>query len=582
MSLFRKKMKPVKSDYSDFEAPKEPKSIKNPAKRTAINIVATLLFAIVYYYVDLTAINLKSESFYSFILMCCLVYGVVSVITAGFKTTTLKGYFQFVKKQCRIPFFIAVAAIAVMLVGSLVGAKIFRANAYSQLLTVENGDFAAEVKEISYDQIPMLDAASAEKLGDRKLGELADMVSQFEVADNYTQINYQGSPVRVTPLLYGDWIKWFNNRAQGLPAYLVIDMVSQNVTVVRPESGIRYSMGDHFGHYLFRHLRFRYPTYMFDNPTFEIDEDGTPYWVCARIQKTIGLFGGKDIVGAVLVNALDGECEYYSKEDCPTWVDHLYSAGLIEMQYNFHGRYKNGFINSILGQRDVTVTTDGYNYIALGDDVYMYTGITSVGGDESNVGFILANQRTKETKYYPCAGAEEFSAMSSAEGQVQHLGYVATFPLLLNIADQPTYFMALKDAAGLVKMYAMVNVSQYQIVSTGDTVANCEKNYRAMLAENNLIDTGDVDIGVVAGDTVSGTVAEIRSAVMGGDSQYFIRLTRHNGNNAYYRISASECETAVILNVGDYVTISYEAGEGSILKATNVALASAPAEESEE
>ena len=168
--------------------------------------------------------------------------------------------------------------------------------------------------------------------------------------------------------------------------------------------------------------------------------------------------------------------------------------------------------------------------------------------------------------------------MSSAEGQVQHLGYIATFPLLLNIADQPTYFMALKDAAGLVKMYAMVNVSQYQIVSTGDTVADCEKNYRSMLAKNNLIATEDAVIDVVAGDTVEGTVAEIRSAVMGGDSQYFIRLARHNGNSVYYRISASACETAVILNVGDYVKITYEDGEGSILSATNVELAAAPEE----
>ena len=569
MSLFGKKMKPVKNDYGDFEPKKEPKSIKNPVKRTFINIAATLLFAFGYFYVDLPALNFKSEGFYSFILMCCLVYAVVAVVTAGFKTDTLKGYFRFVKKQCSIPFYVAAAVLAVSLVGTLIGAQIFRAGAYSRLLEVQNGDFATEVVEISYDQIPMLDASSAEKLGNRKLGELSDMVSQFEVADNYTQINYKGRPVRVTPLLYGDWIKWFNNRQNGLPAYLVIDMVTQNVTVVRPESGIRYSMGDHFGHNLFRHLRFRYPTYMFDAPTFEIDEDGTPYWVCARIEKTIGLFGGKDIVGAVLVNALDGSCEYFSKEDCPTWVDHLYSASLIEMQYNYHGRYGKGFINSVFGQRDVTVTTEGYNYIALDDDVYMYTGITSVGGDESNVGFILANQRTKETKYYPCAGAEEFSAMDSAQGQVQHLGYTATFPLLLNIAEQPTYFMALKDAAGLVKMYAMVNVSQYQIVSTGDTVANCERNYRTMLAADHLIGEDATDIEAVERDSVSGTVSEIRTAVIGGVSQYFLRL---DGAGAYYRVSAGDCVEVVVLNVGDRVTVTYDAGEGSILSASQVTI----------
>ena len=188
------------------------------------------------------------------------------------------------------------------------------------------------------------------------------------------------------------------------------------------------------------------------------DEDGTPYWVCAKKEKTIGLFGGTDNHGAVLVNAITGESEYLTEP--PEWVDHVYSAELIIEQYDYYGQYHNGFWNSIFGQRDVTVTTDGYNYLAEGDDVYLYTGVTSVGGDESNIGFLLSNQRTKETKYYPCAGATEYSAMDSAEGQVQNLRYTATFPLLLNVAEQPTYFMALKDASELVKMYAMVNVNQ--------------------------------------------------------------------------------------------------------------------------
>ena len=193
------------------------------------------------------------------------------------------------------------------------------------------------------------------------------------------------------------------------------------------------------------------------------------------------------MLGAVLVNAVTGDTSYYEVGDIPTWVDHVYNADLIISQYDDHGTYINGFINSLFGQRDVTVTTEGYNYIALNDDVYMYTGITSVVSDESNIGFILSNQRTKETKYYPCAGATEYSAMDSAEGQVQNLRYTATFPLLLNVAEQPTYFMALKDASELVKMYAMVNVNQYQIVATGATVAECESNYRQMLRQSNLI-----------------------------------------------------------------------------------------------
>ena len=259
---------------------KEHKAIGTPLSRTLINLAVTLIFAAVYFYVVLPPINLQAEEFYFFMLLCCAVYCGCAVLTSGFQGSGAKGYFGFVKKQCRIPVIIAVALVAVAIVGGIVGWQVIRAGAYRDLLTVETGDFAAEVEEISYDQIPMLDKDSAEKLGDRKLGELSDMVSQFEVAEEYTQINYKGRPVRVTPLRYGDWIKWFNNRSQGLPAYLIIDMVTQNVEVVRLEQGIRYTTAEHFGRNLCRYLQFHYPTYIFDKPAFEIDEDGNPYWVC--------------------------------------------------------------------------------------------------------------------------------------------------------------------------------------------------------------------------------------------------------------------------------------------------------------
>ena len=548
---------------------KERKPIGTPAARTAINLAVTLLFAAVYYYVALPAINLKTAEFYTFFVLLAVVYCVCAVITSGFQGTGAKGYFKFVKKQCKVPFFLTVGLLAVALVGSIISWEVFRAADYRDLLTVEEGDFAAEVEEISFDQIPMLDSASAKKLGNRKLGELADMVSQFEVADDYTQINFKGRPVRVTPLRYGDIIKWLNNRADGLPAYLVIDMVTQNVEVHRLENGIRYTTAEHFGRNLYRYLRFHYPTYLFDEPAFEIDEQGNPYWVCPRISRTIGLFGGTDIIGAVLVDAVSGECTYYEVDDVPQWVDHVYTANLIIQQYDYHGTYVNGFINSLFGQRDVTVTTDGYNYIAIGDDVYMYTGITSVVSDESNIGFILSNQRTKETHFYSVAGAEEYSAMDSAQGQVQQMKYEATFPLLLNISDQPTYFMALKDAAGLVKMYAMVNVSQYQIVATGNTVAECESNYRVMLARNNLISQEDTEVQPSDQQEVTGVIAEIRSAVIEGNTWYYLRLEQ---GDVYYAVSSADQRSAALLSVGDTVRVQYMAGEETILDTYAVSL----------
>ena len=548
------------------------KAVGTPLGRTALNLAVTLLVGAVYYYAELPALNLHSGTLYVFVILLCAVYCGMAVLTSGFQGSGAKGYFGFVKKQCKIPLILTLALLVTAIVGSIVGWKLLRAGSYRDLLTVESGDFASEVQEISFDQIPMLDRDSASKLGNRKLGELADMVSQFEVDDDYTQINYKGRPVRVTALRYGDWIKWLNNRQSGLPAYLIIDMVTQNVEVVRLEQGIRYTTAEHFGRNLNHHLRFHYPTYIFDSPAFEIDEEGNPYWVCPRITNTIGLFGGTDVLGAVLVNAVTGETEYYKVGDIPTWVDHVYNADLIISQYDNHGRYIHGFINSLFGQRDVTVTTEGYNYIALNDDVYMYTGITSVVSDESNVGFILSNQRTKETRFYSVAGAEEYSAMDSARGQVQQMNYTATFPLLLNIADQPSYFMALKDAAGLVKMYAMVNVSQYQIVATGATVADCESNYRLMLARNGLIDQGDADITPSGQGQVTGTIAEIRSAVVDGNTWYYLRL---QDGTVYYAISAADDKNAVILSVGDSVTITFTEGDERILSAYSVTAAKA-------
>lgn len=523
-------------------------------KNILINLIVTIVAGFIYFYVELPPINLHSAAFYSFFLFLSVVYCITAVITSGIYRQAENGktFWKLLKGSCIVPLIVIGAVFVIYVVGGLLSSVVIRSGAYAKLITVETGDFTQDIEEISFDQIPMLDRDSAEKLGDRKLGELADMVSQFEVADNYTQINYKGRPVRVTPLRYGDIFKWLNNRSAGLPAYLIIDMVTQEVEVVRLPEGMHYTTAEHFSRNLYRHLRFQYPTYIFNEPTFEIDEEGTPYWVCPRIVKRIGLFGGTDIQGAVLVNAITGESQYYT--DIPTWVDGVYSAEIIMDQYDYYGTYQGGFINSLFGQKNVTVTTEGYNYIAANDDVYVYTGVTSAGSDESNIGFILTNQRTKQTTFYSIAGAEEFSAMNSAEGVVQHLNYSATFPLLLNISNQPTYFMALKDYAGLVKMYAMVNVQQYQIVATGASVEECQSNYYKLLRQNKL-DTGEAPILPADEDTVTGIVTALRSAVIDGTTMYYVTL---DADNTVYCISAGEVEKVILLNVGDRITITYE------------------------
>ena len=535
-----------------------------------LNLLITLIAGAVYFYVAIPAINLQSGEFYSFVFMLCMIYLLCALVTSGFRGKKgekpfqrgqLKEYLTFIKQQCLPVGILLIAMVVVIVVGQIVSLPIFRAGAYRDLLTVENGEFTQDISQISFNEIPTLDRDSANYLGDRQMGTLSDMVSQFDYSNSSTQINYQGRPVRVAPIAYADLIKWFTNRGEGLPAYVVVDMVTQEAQVVRlPEGqGMKYSFSEPLNRNILRHLRFQYPTFMFSTPRFEIDEEGNPWWIAPKVVKTIGLFGGTDIDGAVLCNAITGESQYYAKDEIPTWVDNVYTPELIMQQYDYHGTLINGFINSVLGQRDVTITTQGYNYIALNDDVYVYTGITSANADQSNLGFLLSNQRTKETKYYDAPGATEYAAMDSAQGVVQDLGYIATFPLLLNIADQPTYFIPLKDQANLVKMYAMVNVAQYQIVATGATVSQCELEYIQLLSESGVTETEDLPQ-----TEASGTVAEIRSAVLEGNTYYFVRL---EGEEVFYALSAADNTTAVILNVGDRVTITHASSqeEASIL-----------------
>ena len=538
--------------------------LKTGFGRTLLSLVITAVVGFLYFYVSLPAINPQSSDFYTFLALLCVVYVICVFLLSGAPRDNvvrtpaekLKEWVRFVKSRCLPVGILFVVVLAVALVGQIISLPIFRASSYRDLLTVEDGKFTEDISQISFDKIPTLDRESAEYLGDRQMGTLSDMVSQFEYSNDSTQINYQGRPVRVAPIAYADLIKWFTNRSEGLPAYVLVDMVTQEATVTRLTEGMKYSFSEPLNRNIMRHLRFQYPTFLFDTPQFEIDEDGHPWWIAPRVVKTIGLFGGRDIQGAVLCDAITGESVYYDISEVPTWVDNVYTPALIMEQYDYHGTLVNGFINSILGQRGVTVTTEGYNYIALNDDVYVYTGITSANADQSNLGFLLSNQRTKETKFYDAPGATEYAAMASAQGVVQDLGYEATFPLLLNIAGEPTYFIPLKDAASLVKSYAMVNVARYDIVATGNSVTACEQAYIRQLTEKGVTQAEELPQ-----TQVIGIVAEIRSAVLEGNTYYFVRL---EVEDVFYSISAAQNREVVTLNVGDLVTIDHAvAAEGS-------------------
>lgn len=519
--------------------------------RKNLSYILTLIVWFIGYYVYLPPINIKSNEFWLFIVFALLVAIFLNAYRL-LQQLNLKGFKGSISNATRGTkgfVYIFLIFLAVFIVGNVISQPLFRAHAYSNIIKVKQGVFKEDIKEADFNKTPILDSNSAAIIAEREMGTLADIVSQYEVSSYFSQINYNGKPYRVSPLRYGSAVKWIANRSTGIPAYILIDMTTQDAECIRLDEGIKISPSEYFGRDLMRFVRFRYPTAMIRGTYFEIDDEGIPYWICSVADHTIGLFGGTDIKGAIMVNAVTGENIYYDVADIPKWIDKVYDAELLMQQYDYYGTLSNGYINSVFSQKNCLKTTEGYNYIALNDDVWVYTGVTSVGGDESNVGFILMNQRTKETNYYAIAGAEEFSAMSSAEGQVQHLGYTATFPLLLNVGGEPTYFLALKDSAGLVKKYAMVNIQKYQIVATGDTVNECMNEYK------RLMDGNGISISETADKlTVSGLVADMRDIVIDGNTYIYVTL---GGDDGIYSVKAGDNVNMLKKRVGDSVTFEY-------------------------
>lgn len=527
-------------------------------KKHLLPVLLTLAAGAVYYYFSLPVLNIRASSFWGFLLFLAVFYIIVRLLC-------VKGLGRFVDVKNRKVTWephkpsakrlgkkgrIAIGAAVVVALAAGIGiwvssSQMFRASSYQQMLHVEEGVFQDDIAELSFSQIPVVDKDTAQRLGGRKIGDMVDLVSQFSVSDLYTQINYQQKPYRVTPLEYASFFKWVANQSEGIPYYVSIDMADQSTELVKLEEGMKYSPSEYLNRDLTRHIRFKYPTKMIYNINFEVDDQGHPYWTASVYDYTIGFLGGKDITGLILVDAVTGETVYHDVADVPQWLDQVYPAGLVVEQANYWGKYGNGYWNTVFSQKGVVTTTAGYNYIALNDDVWMFTGITSVVSDKSNIGFILVNLRTKECKKYTVNGAEEFSAMSSAEGKVQEKGYKATFPILMNIADQPTYFISLKDNAGLVKAYSFVSVANYQIVGVGDTLEAAQNEYIRLLGTESETE------GAVS-QTAEGTIETIATAVKEGNSYYYIKL---RGSRQIYVASIAISDQLPVLSAGDRIQL---------------------------
>lgn len=527
-----------------------------------LNIIITLVLGASLYYFTLPALNLNNIGFYFFIGFLIIIFTLLESIEKNKKVLFRKGKLinANVLSEPMIYGFIAVFGMfIIIIVVNFICSPLFNAKSYQTRISVnENGNFTEDIKEVDFNQLPLLDKSSSQVLGDRVMGQMSELVSQYRVSDLYTQINYNNSILRVTPLEYADEIKWFTNRKNGIVGYITVDSVTGESILVRLDKGMKYSTSALFNEKLERKLRFEYPTTNFGKISFEIDNEGKPYYIIPTIKYTaVGLKA--KVTGVIIFDPITGESEKYQKEDIPTWVDIAYSASLIIEQVDDWGTYKNGFFNSIFGQKNVVNTTTGYNYLAMNDDIYLYTGITSVVSDESNLGFILTNMRTGETTYYNVPGAEEYSAMSSAEGQVQDMGYKSTFPLLINLKGKPTYLVSLKDSSGLVKMYGFVDVKDYQKVVVTDSskgIIAAKDNYLASTKK----EANDDELVI---EEIK--VENINTAIINGYTNYYVTSASKK-----YKMSINLSDNLPFIKVGDTIKVGYYETEDDIIEVERI------------
>lgn len=474
-------------------------------KKVVAGIFAVLWAAIVYglYYVLLPAFNVHSIGLWFFVIIGMLVPAEILALLHRvlFAEKKIPG-FSGGKKKLGLPGIIAGAIAALFLVIGVLevsGSPLFHAKRYASILKIEEYNFTDDIVPAdNLSQIALMDTNSAVLLGDREIGTLSEVVSQFNLSRDYAQIDLNGVPVKVSALDYADIFKYMGNKQSGVPGYVKVDPVGQKAEYVKLSEGMNYVPSAYFGKDLTRHIRRCFPTKIFGNTHFEVDEEGNPFYIASVYEYTISLFSGETVCGVIVCDPVSGECNYYDAADIPQWVDNAFDGNLLAEQYNWYGKYDNGFWNSVFAKKgckkctettvayraeeeDEETYTPDFGYVAKDGDIWIYTGVTSVNDDASNIGFILVNERTSEAHYFGIAGADENSAMAAAEGEVQEKSYRASFPSLINVDGEPTYVMVLKDASGIVKLYAMVNVESYNIVTTASNLDDCFRQYRTKL-----------------------------------------------------------------------------------------------------
>jgi len=539
-----------------------------------LTVIADLLLIGGLYYVSLPPINIHSPEFWTFFFFCDIIvfvsYFIIKILSKKNIVITVNNHVSFkaIPKFPKIQIIISAILLVLLVILGLLSSPIFNAKKYSSLIELKEGSFSEDIARTEYvSDIALMDSSSAQIIGARTLGTLSDLVSQYNVSDTYTQIAIQSTPYKVAPLEYASFFKWIKNSEKGIPGYVKVDPVKFDAEFVRlTDKYIKYSPSAYFNHNLSRALRFAYPDAIYGSVFFEIDDNGNPYWVASVLEPQAGFFGAYDVTSVVTLDACTGETARYTPEETPAWIDIVYNGNLICQKYDWYGMLRNGYINSVMGQTDCVVTTNDFGYKIIGDDVYVFTGVTSVSNDEANIGFILVNSRTGEYKYYAVPGAEEYSAMAAAEGSVQQYRYTASFPSLINVDGEATYIMVLKDASGIVKMYSMVNVRNYNIVSTSTTQEECFSNYKKLLGTSGSTDTTSLTTETI-------TVNEILFIPQNGNTTVYIRSDKGV-------FSLPFDERILLINAGNTITVNYLYKE-DVTEIHSFALADSPTEETE-
>lgn len=482
---------------------------------------------------------------------------------------------------------IAFLGFAILLIlwigGAFFGSSVFNATVKQQQIgEVEKVEYSEMIKQIDTSQIPIVDEALAKKQADKKIGEDIALGSRVYLGNAAIQ-EVNGEIMYVVPLEHSGYFKWNKNRT--IPGYITVSASNPNkvnfITELDGEKiNIRYQKSAYFSYDLTRHIRNQgFKNVGLTEYTFEINDSGRPYWVVTTYEnKTI--FGTEEATGVVVVDAQTGETSWYSVEDTPDWVDIIQPQSFIENQIDNWGKLIHGFRNTIFGNTEMTKKTDLILTVYVEGDCYYFTGMTSVGTDESSVGFIMVNTRNKYAKIAYLNGATESAAMKSAEGLVSDFGYTSTEPLPLNINGIPTYVMGLKDQEGLLKAYAMVNIENYSIAAKGASLSEANRAYIQAVARNST--THVVASDEAYGYTYKGKVQRISNVVEDGSTYYY--LVVEGEEEKIFTASYMVSEELAVTRDGDTVKITYvddKNGTVDIVTFDNVAFAT-PVSEAQE